>query len=393
MKTTAVVALLCGALAACDSSPETSETKKAASGASNGAAVTTTTGELAADPPPADDSTTMPFRATGPIAKVNGEEVTAQTFNDEARRFGKMARYLDEARIERYRERIVTQLVRDVLTDQAIRKAKIAVPKDEVEKRFNAYIENNFHAEEDVRDYYRRSGMTEERIKSDLRKSIGLELLLEKKYATTVSDAEVRKYYDDNQRRFEAPEEVRASHILLRLERDATEEVVKERKKEARQILRDARKDGADFAALAKEHSEGPTAKKGGDLGWFSRKQMVPEFSNAAFKLEAGQVSEPVRSSHGLHIIKVFEKKPERIRPFEEVRDEIRLTLERAKKRDATIKMMADLREKAEIERIDANIVANPDFVSTPPKFGQMNIAPDLTAPRRHEAEQDESEE
>jgi len=379
----AVVVCLC-ALAACDS-PRKTEPEPAGS-------TTQTHGTSGVDPqhdaPPAADPSQMPFRAKGPIAVVNGEEVSAERFNEESQRFGKMARYLDKPRIERYRERIVTQLIRDLLTDQAIRKAKIEVPKAEVEKRFADYLENNFHAEEDVREYYRRSGMTEERIKDDLRKSIGLELLLEKRYATAVKDDQVRKYYDDNQKRFEAPEEVRASHILLRRERDAPDDVVKERKKEALRILREARKPNADFAQLAREHSQGPTAKKGGDLGWFSRKQMVPEFSNAAFKLDAGEVSEPVRSSHGLHLIKVFEKKPERVRSFDEVREEIRQSLERAKKRDATIKLMADLRDKAKIEQLDANIVSNPEFVSNPPKFGQMNVAPDLVAPKRSDDEE-----
>ena len=291
----------------------------------------------------------------------------------------------DAERIERYRERIITQLIRDELTDQAIAKAKIEVPEEEVERKFAEYIDSNFHSEEDISDYYRRSGLTESRIKDDLRKSIGLELLLDRKYATSVSDADVRKFYDDNLQRFEAPEEVRASHILLRLPRDAGADLVKEKKKEARRLQREASKEGTDFAALAREHSEGPTAKKGGDLGWFSRKQMVPEFSTAAFRLEPGEVSDPVQSSHGLHVIKVHERKPERVRAYDEVATEIRESLERSRKRDAAIKFMAELREDAKTEQLDENIVENPEFVAKPPTFKGMNVARDLVAPTSNE--------
>jgi peptidyl-prolyl cis-trans isomerase C len=384
-RTSLVVASLIVSLAACDDD-EPTEVPEQTEETTADAAPAETTPESDARSPSFDDRM-MPFRATGPVARVNGEEVSAERFNEEARRFGKMAKYLDRKRIERYRERIMTQLIRDALTEQAVRDAEIEPPEDEVERRFKKFLEENFHTEEDIEDYYRRTGMTANRIRDNIRKSIGLELLLDRKYGTSVSDEEVKKFYDEHTSRFEAPEEVKASHILISIPANASDEEEKDLRKEALKLARDARKSDADFAAMAREHSDGPTAKKGGDLGWFARKQMVPEFSHAAFKLQPGEVSDPVRSSHGYHVIKVFDRKPERIRPYDEVRDEIEESLHRARLRDATIEFMREVRENATIERLVKNVAANPDFESKPPDFDAVDVAEDLDAPEPAETE------
>lgn len=347
----------------------------------NTAQQTTAQVEPEPEPLPEADDITLPFQATGPVAVVNGEEISADTFNESARRFGKMAKYLDKQRIARYKERILTEIIRDEMTAQTLRKAKVEVDEKKVETAFTEYLKKNFHTEEDIEEYYRRTGMNAERIREDIRKSLALEKYLDEKYNTAVSDAEVRAYYDENPERFRAPEEVHAAHILLPLARNAPPDEVKEKKKSALKLARRAQKEGADFAALAKEHSTGPRADKGGDLGWFAERQMVPEFSHAAFKLEAGEVSDPVRSSHGLHIIKVYEKRPERIRPPEEAAPEIRSSLERARKRDATIQFMQDLRKASKVEEKLENIVDNPEFETQPPKFPGRDIAKGIDAP------------
>lgn len=378
------------ALTACDDKKpdHTGETSGSATTATQTSGASPTAAEAGAD----SDEQMVPFRATGPVAQVNGEDVSAERFNEEARRFGKMAKYLDRKRIDRYRERIITQLVRDKLTEQAVREADIEPAADEVEARFKKFLEENFHTEEDIEDYYRRTGMTAERIRDNIRKSVGLEMLLAKRYGTEVTDEEVKKFYDEHTSRFEAPEEVKASHILVSVSKDASDEEEKEFKKEALKLARQARKSDADFAALAREHSDGPTAKKGGDLGWFARKQMVPEFSHAAFKLKPGEVSDPVRSSHGYHVIKVFERRPERIRPFDEVKDEIEESLHRARLRDATIEFMRDVREKADIKKQPDNVVANSEFEPHPPNFDDVKVAEDLEAPDPAEEPVEESE-
>ncbi len=141
----------------------------------------------------------------------------------------------------------------------------------------------------------------------------------------TLTDDEVRQYYDANLSQYQTPGQVRASHILLRIEGDDDEAAAAR----AADLAAEAR-GGADFAQLAREHSQDEAnAENGGDLGLFGRGRMVPEFENAAFALAAGEISDPVRSPFGYHVIQVTEKQEEVTQPFAEVRGAIENTLKR----------------------------------------------------------------
>jgi peptidyl-prolyl cis-trans isomerase D len=138
----------------------------------------------------------------------------------------------------------------------------------------------------------------------------------------TISDGEVRIYYEDNIDMFKEKKQVRARHILFKLAQNASEEKEKEVKEKAFAVMRRARA-GEDFATLARENSEGPTAKDGGDLGYFSAGDMVKPFEDAAFNMKKGEISDLVRTRFGYHVIKVEDVKEARIKPLEEVRDQI----------------------------------------------------------------------
>ena len=141
----------------------------------------------------------------------------------------------------------------------------------------------------------------------------------------TLTEDEVRLYYDANLPQYQTPGQVRASHILLRVDGDDDEAVAAR----AAALAAEAR-GGADFAELAREHSEDETnAESGGDLGSFGRGRMVPEFENAAFAMAAGEISDPVRSPFGFHVIQVTEKQEEVTQPFAEVRGAIENVLKR----------------------------------------------------------------
>jgi peptidyl-prolyl cis-trans isomerase D len=147
------------------------------------------------------------------------------------------------------------------------------------------------------------------------------------------SDAQLQAFYQQHvEDRFTDPEEVRARHILVKLDPGSDDAAKAKARAEADDLLKQIRA-GGDFAALAKTHSKDPgSAPKGGDLGFFPRGRMVPTFDAAAFGLAPGQVSDVVESPFGFHIIKVEEKKPGGVRPFEAVRDQIakELTSERS---------------------------------------------------------------
>lgn len=136
---------------------------------------------------------------------------------------------------------------------------------------------------------------------------------------TTVTPAEVQAHYTQNLQQFQTPEQVRATHILLKTEGKDEAAVRKQAEDLAKQI-----KAGADIAELARKYSEDDASKaNGGDLDYFGRGQMVPEFEKAAFGMEPGQVSDPVKTQYGFHIIKTIDRKPAATRTLEEVRGQL----------------------------------------------------------------------
>lgn len=142
--------------------------------------------------------------------------------------------------------------------------------------------------------------------------------------------------------------EAKASHILIKVSPDASDQEKADAKTKMQAILKEARGE-ADFAELAKKHSQRPSASQGGDLGYFTRGQMVKPFEEAAFGLQPGQISEIVETRFGYHIILVQDKKPKRQLKFEEVSGEIEKALEDEQFDIALQKWLKPLREKATI--------------------------------------------
>jgi peptidyl-prolyl cis-trans isomerase C len=182
-------------------------------------------------------------------------------------------------------------------------------------------IENN-------EDFKRRLAFTRNRLLMD---SL---LATEGKAATT--DEAMKKVYEDASKQITGEQEVHARHILVETE------------DEAKAITEDLKK-GADFAELAKKKSKDPGAADGGDLGLFTKEQMVPEFSTVAFALEPGKISDPVKSQFGWHIIKVEEKRARKAPEFEQVKSQIETYVTRKAQAD----YVAKLRETAKVERMD----------------------------------------
>ncbi len=152
----------------------------------------------------------------------------------------------------------------------------------------------------------------------------GLLDLNQLKQNTPVSDDELKAIYQQNIQQYEVPDRVHAEHILLTTV-GKTDAEVAEIKKQAEDILAQARKKGANFEELAKKYSEDPGSKtKGGDLGWLVHGQTVPEFDKAAFSTPKGEISDLVRTQYGFHIIKVLDKENAHTKPFDEVKDSIR---------------------------------------------------------------------
>ncbi len=168
------------------------------------------------------------------------------------------------------------------------------------------------------------------------RNKVLMETLLQDTGKAALTDDAMHKVYDEAVKQMPPEEEVHARHILVPTEQEA-KDIEAELKK------------GTDFATLAKEKSKDPGAADGGDLGYFTKDQMVPEFSDVAFKLEKGQISDPVHTQFGWHIIKVEDKRTKPTPTFDQVRGQI----ENFVTHKAQAELVENLRKSATIERLD----------------------------------------
>ncbi len=167
------------------------------------------------------------------------------------------------------------------------------------------------------------------------RNKLLMEALLDAEAKTAVTEAAMRKVYEEATKAIGEEKEVRARHILV------------EKEDEAKAILADLKK-GGDFVAIAKEKSKDPGSKdNGGDLGYFTKDQMVPEFAEAAFKLDKDQLSDPIKTQFGWHVIKVEDKRSRQAPEFEKVKDQVEQYVVRKAQSDLVTK----LRSEAKIEK------------------------------------------
>ncbi|WLE95782.1 MAG: SurA N-terminal domain-containing protein [Candidatus Electrothrix communis] len=194
---------------------------------------------------------------------------------------------------------------------------KVEIKEDEVATWFTANKEN-YRSEPKIRLKYLAFNQSED-----------LEL-------AQPGEEEIRTLYESRKDSYQQPEQRHARHILLKTAEGDSEAVRTEQKKKAKKVLLLARKEGSDFSALAKEYSEGPTKEKGGDLGFFSNGRMVPTFDKAVFSLQPGDISEVVETQFGYHIIKLEEIRPASTRTFEQVKDNLAVTLKKQKAKTLT---------------------------------------------------------
>lgn len=162
------------------------------------------------------------------------------------------------------------------------------------------------------------------------------------------TEEEMAEFYEENKEQFRTPASITASHILLSFEEGDTDEQ-KADKKAKLESLKVELEDGADFAELAKEHSTGPSGPKGGELGTFSKGQMVPPFEEAAFALNPGDISDVVETRFGYHLIKVADKQDEGVQTLEDVRERLADYLTNQKKQGKVMAYIEELREDADI--------------------------------------------
>jgi len=208
-----------------------------------------------------------------------------------------------------------------------------------------------FPSQADFEKALKGANITENKLKDLARRNIVIDNLMQKEVFSkiTVTEADAKKFYDDNPDKFKMPERTQASHILISADQKATPEDKKKAKEKAEAIRKRVAK-GEDFAAAAKAESNCPSAAKGGDLGYFGKGQMVPEFEKAAAALKLGELSDVVESPFGYHIIKVMDRKPADTVKFAEVKDKIEDYLKSQKAQKPMTDYVEKIKKEAKVE-------------------------------------------
>lgn len=181
------------------------------------------------------------------------------------------------------------------------------------------------------------------------RNKVLMEALLQNEGKKSLTDQALRAVYDDAVKQMGGEEEVHARHILFRVANPADEKASKEAEDKVKAVIERLKK-GEDFAKLANELTEDPSGRKdGGDLGYFTKDQMVPEFSAVAFKLDKGNISDPIKTQFGWHVLKVEDKRKKQPPEFDKVKGQLETYVERK----AQVELVNKLRAQAKIERLD----------------------------------------
>ncbi|MFP4643143.1 MAG: peptidylprolyl isomerase [Spirochaetales bacterium] len=287
------------------------------------------------------------------VAVVNGSEISRSTFEEQMQ--AQMQQYqaqggeIDEEQRGTLEEQLLDQLIARELLLQDGEDRGIAPSDDEISTQLDQ-IRSQFPSEEAFEEALEEQNLTLDEIESDIAEQIIIEEILQ---GDVLADAGVgedaaREFYDENPELFETPPQIRASHILVMTQ--GMDETERDEARSEIEGVQEQLEEGADFAELAREHSDDGTAEEGGDLGFFSEGQMVPEFEEAAFDLETGETSDIVETQFGYHLIQKTDESEEGVQDFEEALPQIEQFLGQQEQQELFEAYIDELREEAEVE-------------------------------------------
>ncbi|MDB8794365.1 peptidylprolyl isomerase [Romboutsia sp. 1001216sp1] len=280
-------------------------------------------------------------KGDGTVATVNGQKITVSEYETTLALYKQSVEAMYGKNVwdtevekgvkyrDKFKENILDQMINVEVVYEQAKKDNLLPTKEEVDKKYNE-LKKNIDSDKEYKKDMEKIGANDEFLRTQQEQDLAVQNYKEHFDKTIkISDEEMKKYYEDHKKDY-YKDEVKASHILVSTQdkngKPLSDEKKKEAKKKAEDLLKRA-KLGEEFSELAKENSDDPgSAAQGGDLGYFSKGMMVPEFEKAAFNLKQGEISDIVESSFGYHIIKVTDKVNEQT-PYNDVKDSIKTIL------------------------------------------------------------------
>ena len=273
------------------------------------------------------------------------------------------------------KERVINELIIRTLLDEEMDKRSIKISKEDLDNAIKEIIDK-VGSKEQLDEILKQNGVSTSDFKKDLEEEVKMKKLAKSLGSSEVSDAEAKKFYDSNISKFKYPARVRASHILISTNPVEIETAIKAinknltseqlsakvqeelaaRKAKAENLYNQAKLNVDGFAKLAKENSDDTaSAVKGGDLGFFAKEEMVPEFAKAAFSQRPNTVSPVVKTQFGYHIILVTDRMEAGQQPFAKAKEDIKMYLSNQKQLKLLDNLTESLKKNAKIEFVDEN--------------------------------------
>jgi peptidyl-prolyl cis-trans isomerase C len=348
------LAVLLAASVACQKpaasqSSQASAAKPGATPAAAGAAAAAATRPGTPATPPAPKP--VPAELPSVVAKVNGDDIPRvefeTTIQNVERRAGRPVP--PEQRDQVYRG-VLEDLIALRLLKQEVARRQLTASDAELAEAMKG-MRQQFPTEAAFKQALTAQKMTFEQLREETRTQVLVSKMLQQEVASQVAvkPTEISGFYEKNPDKFQQPEAVRASHVLITVPEGAAPAARAAARAKAETVLKQARA-GADFAKLARTYSDDASKGRGGDLGFFPKGQMVPAFEAAAFALAPNQVSDIVESPFGYHVIKVIEKRPAQSVPFSEAAPRIEQYLRQEQQQARTKAFVDQLRAKGSVQ-------------------------------------------
>ncbi|MBU2550032.1 MAG: peptidylprolyl isomerase [Proteobacteria bacterium] len=289
------------------------------------------------------------------IASVNGVIITKSSLETEVAAVVKQAaargQKLEEPQLAEIKKQMVDNMIdREVLYQAGEKKGLKASPED-VDKRYQAF-RGGFPTPEAFNEKLKEMKLDEAGLKEQIRRMLVTNELIQKELSDkiTIPENEIKGFYQSHPEYFKQPESAHISDILIRLDPKAAKAQEDEARKKVEDLAKQL-KAGANFGELAQKNSEVPGQDGKGDLGYIRKGQIGPPFDEVVFALKPGEVSAPIKTSHGYHLVYLHDKKPESTIPFEDVKDRINQFMKNQQLKEAIGQYLAELKKAAKIER------------------------------------------